>query len=198
MRDIERIEAVLEKTIAFCDEHSIAYYLAFALSAKGYAMTQKGDLDGGIAEMREGMALFDASGPGLNIPHYQTLLAEAVIAHGDLDGAGALLDEADEPWERWGEGHYRAETIRVRGDLHRCLGDDNAGEASYRAAIAFAQGQEAKLFELRASISLARLWRERGKAREAHDLLAPVHDWFTEGFDTADLKDAKALLEELK
>jgi len=199
MRDIDRIEAGVEKTIAFCTEHSIAYFLAYGLTAKGYATARLGgELDDGIAQMREGMALLEQAGPGLNMPQFKSLFAEAVMARGDFAEATALLDEADEPWERWGEGHYRAETIRVRGDLHRCLGDNSAGEVCYRDAIAFAQRQEAKLFELRATVSLARLWQPQGKRQEAHDLLAPIYDWFTEGFDTADLKDAKALLEELK
>ena len=126
------------------------------------------------------------------------MLAEALIARGDLDVASALLDQSTDQVERWEEAFYQAETIRVRGDLLRRAGDDDAGEAYYRKAIAFAHGQEAKLFELRAAVSLARLWQNQGKTKEARDLLAPVFDWFTEGFDTADLKDAKALLEELK
>jgi len=85
----------------------------------------------------------------------------------------------------------------VRGDLHRRAGHDDAGEAYYRDAITLAQEQGAKLFELRATASLARLWQSQDKTKEARELLAPVYDWFTEGFDTKDLKEAKALLEEL-
>ena len=147
--------------------------------------------------MQQGMKGYAKSGAGMVVPHFKTLLAEAVMARGDLADAGRLLDEADEPWERWGEGLYRAETIRVRGDLNCRLGDDAAGEECYREAIVFAQRQEARLFELRACISRARLWQGQGKREPAHDLLFPVCDWFTEGFDTADLKEAKALLETL-
>ena len=197
MRDINHIEAV-EKTIALCTEHSISYNLAIVMTAKGYAMTRRGEIDSGITQMKDGIALFEECGAGLFLPHYKTLLAEAFIARGDLGDATELLDQAAEPYERWGEGHYRAESIRVRGDLLRCAGDDLAGEACYREAIAFAQEQEASLFELRAATSLARLWKSQAKTKEARDLLAPVYGWFTEGFDAADLKEAKALLDELR
>ena len=90
-----------------------------------------------------------------------------------------------------------AELRRVRGDLLSVTGDQSAAGRSYRKAIAVAERQSAKLFQLRASTSLARLWREQGKRTEARDLLGPTYNWFTEGFDAPDLKDAKALLDEL-
>jgi predicted ATPase len=86
---------------------------------------------------------------------------------------------------------------RVPGDLLNAAGDRSGAEQHYRQAIAVAEGQSAKLFQLRASTSLARLWRDQGKRAEARDLLGPIYDWFTEGFDAPDLKDAKALLDEL-
>ena len=90
-----------------------------------------------------------------------------------------------------------AETLRMKGDLLILTGNRISAEASFHHAIALARRQEAKLWELRASTSLARLWRDQGKRTEARDLLAPIYGWFTEGFDTLDLKEAKALLEEL-
>ena len=86
---------------------------------------------------------------------------------------------------------------RVPGDLLKASGDQSGAERHYRQAIAVAERQSAKLFQLRASVSLARLWRDQGKRVEAHDLLGPIYNWFTEGFDAPDLKDAKALLDEL-
>jgi len=86
---------------------------------------------------------------------------------------------------------------RVRGDLYLSIHDDGAAEASFREAISVAQHQSARAWELRAAMSLARLWRDQGKRDEARELLAPVYGWFTEGFDTLDLKEAKALLDEL-
>jgi predicted ATPase len=90
-----------------------------------------------------------------------------------------------------------AETLRVRGELLKLTGDRDAAEAGFRNAIALAQRQRAKLFELRAATSLARLWRDQGKHADAQALLAPVYNWFTEGFDAPDLIEAKALLHEL-
>ena len=100
---------------------------------------------------------------------------------------------AEETEERW----FHAETVRLSGDVLLALGDRAGAEASYYEAIAIAQQQSAKLWELRAAASLARLWRDQGKLTEAHALLAPVYGWFTEGFGTPVLQEAKALLEDL-
>jgi predicted ATPase len=97
------------------------------------------------------------------------------------------------PEERW----WRPETLRVRGEIWRKEGNDELAEADFRDAIALAREMSAKAWELRAAMSLARLWCDQGKRAEARDLLTPVYGWFTEGFDTADLKEAKALLDEL-
>jgi predicted ATPase len=91
----------------------------------------------------------------------------------------------------------QSETFRLRGAILALMGDGNAAERSFHDAISLSQRQNAKFFELRATLELARLWRDQGKRDEARELLAPVYGWFTEGFDTLDLKEAKALLEEL-
>ena len=100
---------------------------------------------------------------------------------------------ANEIGERW----FEAETLRLTGEVLLAAGDPSGAEASYREAIAIAKQQSAKLWELGGAMSLARLWRDQGRGREAYELLAPVYGWFTEGFGTRDLKDAKALLDEL-
>jgi len=100
---------------------------------------------------------------------------------------------AEETEDRW----YQAETLRLRGDVLLAIGDAAAAEASYAEALALAAQQSAKLWELRAAMSLARLWRDQGKHAEAHEMLAPVYGWFTEGLDTPVLQQAKALLKEL-
>jgi predicted ATPase len=107
------------------------------------------------------------------------------------------LAEAISVIDRTQARYYEAEMHRVRGELFFSIHDDGAAEASFRKAINVAQHQTAKTWELRAAMSLARLWRDQGKVQQARELLAPVYGWFTEGFDTRDLKDAKALLEEL-
>ena len=113
-----------------------------------------------------------------------------------VDGLNCLA-EAAQIIETTDERCSEAELHRLRGDLLNATGDPSAAEQSYRQAIAVAKRQSAKLFELRASISLARLWRDQGRRGEARDLLAPIYGWFTEGFDAPDLKEAKALLDEL-
>ena len=105
-------------------------------------------------------------------------------------------------WRRYcttGERGYESELYRLKGELLLQQSSDNQAEAEacFHHALDIARSQQAKSFELRTATSLARLWQQQGKRQEAHDLLAPVYNWFTEGFDTADLKDAKALLEEL-
>ncbi len=124
-------------------------------------------------------------------------LADAYRLAGQPEPALRHLAEAGRFAETTQTKWVQAEALRLQGDLLILTGDHAAAEASFRDAIALAQRQGAKLFELRASTSLARLWRDQGKRAEARDLLDPIYNWFTEGFDAPDLKDAKALLEQL-
>ena len=127
-------------------------------------------------------------------------LAEGMEQLGDLAGALVLIDEAIAQIERpgWEERHYYAEALRIRGRLLSLKGDPAGAERAYIASLDWARTQQAKSWELRTATSYARLMRDQGRGREAYELLAPVYGWFTEGFDTLDLKDAKALLEQLK
>jgi predicted ATPase len=125
------------------------------------------------------------------------MLADAYRVGGAPELGLAQIAEAERLAEATQVEWVLAETLRLRGDLLAQTGDRMAAEASYREALALAQQQSAKLWELRAATSLARLCREQGRRTEARDLLAPLYGSFTEGFDTADLKDAKALLDEL-
>jgi predicted ATPase len=131
------------------------------------------------------------------VPHNISLLAAACEIAGQCEEALTLLDQALQIAEKTGERWYGAELNRHKGQLLLRQGHSEAAEKLYREALSISQGQEAKLWELRAAVSLARLRRDQGRQAEARDLLAPVYGWFTEGFDTADLKEAKALLEEL-
>jgi predicted ATPase len=145
------------------------------------------------ARSRDG---FSRSGARIFQPLLLNFAMQAQIAIGRLDDAAATLGDVDamiEAGQRWGE----AETRRVEGDLLLTRGDAAAAEACWRRAIAIAQAQGAASWKLRASMSMARLWRDQGKRNQARELLAPVYGWFTEGFDTLDLKQAKALLDEL-
>jgi predicted ATPase len=126
-----------------------------------------------------------------------TSLAEAHAGLGQPVEGLKCLAEATGIIETTGERIYEADVCRVRGDLLYVTGDRAGAEQSYHQAVAVAQRQSAKLFELRAATSLARLWHDQGKRSEARDLLAPIYNWFTEGFDTPVLQQAKALLDEL-
>jgi predicted ATPase len=131
------------------------------------------------------------------MPHYIALLARACEIAGQIEEAMTLSDDALEIVERTGERWFAAELNRHKGELLLRQGHSAAAEELYRKALSIAEEQEAKLWELRAAASLARLRRDQGRRAEARDLLAPVYGWFTEGFDTPDLKEAKALLDEL-
>ncbi|MEO9189860.1 MAG: hypothetical protein ABI224_07630, partial [Acetobacteraceae bacterium] len=154
-----------------------------------------GRLEEGRALLEEGLAELGEAGVLLNGPRTRAMLADVHALMGQSGLALAVLDDALGMCARTGEVWIEAELHRRRGELLRT--DPAPAEACFRKAIGIAQSQSAKLFELRASVGLARLWREHGKRHEAHALLAPIHAWFTEGFDAPDLTDAKALLDEL-
>jgi predicted ATPase len=132
------------------------------------------------------------------MPHHTALLARAFDIAGQIEEVLTQLDDALRIAERTGERWLDAELHRHKGRLRLRQGRPEAAEELYRKALSIAQEQEAKLWELRAAVSLARLWVDQGRWTEAYDLLAPVYSWFTEGFDTADLKEAKALLDTLR
>ena len=131
------------------------------------------------------------------LPFFQGLQAQAEAAHGQADRAFTLLAEALQTIQRTGERWFAAELNRHKGQLLLRQGHSDAAEEFYREALNISRTQEARLWELRAVSSLAQLWRDQGRRAEARDLFAPVWGWFTEGFETPDLKEAKALLEEL-
>ena len=131
------------------------------------------------------------------MPHHIDLLARACEIAGQIEEAVSLLDDALQIVERTGERWFAAELNRHKGQLLLRQGQSEAAEELYRKALSIAEEQEAKLWELRATTSLARLRRDQGRHAEARDLLAPVYGWFTEGFDTPDLREAKTLLDEL-
>ena len=145
------------------------------------------------------MAAVDATGAYVNTAFYLALLAEALALAGKIEEALAALDDALAKAAVSGERGWNAEIHRLRGELTARLPhpDPAKAEESFRTALAIAREQGTRGYELRAATSLARLWREQGRRGDARDLLAPVYGWFTEGFDTADLKEAKRLLDEL-
>jgi predicted ATPase len=165
----------------------------------GVALIRKGHIAEGLASLKRGIAVWGATGDQLLQPYFKSVLAEGVAQLGDLEGALLLIGEAIEQIERpgWEERHYYAEALRIKGCLLARKGDPEEAERAYLASLDWAQMQQAKSWELRTATSYARLMRDQDRAGEACALLAPVYGWFTEGFATKDLKDAKALLDEL-
>jgi predicted ATPase len=183
--------------LASATEHGLGLFRASALVCRGWCLVSLGRADEGISLLTAGLAASDELGIVIWRPCILTLLGDARRIAGQWPAALGHLTEAwqlaEETEDRW----CQAETTRLRGDVLAATGDRTGAEASYHEAIAIAQQQSAKLWELRAAVSLARLSRDQIRRADARDLLAPVYDWFTEGFDTADLKEAKALLDEL-
>jgi predicted ATPase len=186
-----------EATVDLAREHRLPQWLAQTSICQGFALVGLGQPEQGIAELRAGLAAWTATGSRVLGAQWLGLLAEAHLRAGQFDEALAALDRAAEAATATGESHYQAEIYRLRGVLLGETGENAEAAAWLQRAIDTARSQQAKSLELRAATSLHRLWRDQGKRVRAGDLLAPVYGWFTEGFDTADLKDAKALLDEL-
>jgi len=195
-------EVVLERTdklIALAAEQSLPFWLALATALKGWAKAAQGEADEGIAQMQEGLAASRATGGQVFVPGLAALLAEGYQKAGQYEKGLDLISEALNTVERTGERWHETELHWLKGTLLLARSSQNEveAEARFRQAIAVAQAQGAKSMELRAATSLARLWSKQGKINDAQGLLMPVYEWFTEGFDTPDLKEAKALLDEL-
>jgi predicted ATPase len=165
---------------------------------RGWVKVENGDLAEGTSLLRSGLAAFRATGSGVFMPYHIALLARAYEITGQVEAALTSLDDALQIVETIGERWFEAELHRHKGQLLLKQGQTQAAEELYRNALSLTREQEAKLWELRAAVSLARAWRDLGRSNEARDLLSPVCGWFTEGFDTPDLKEAKALLYELE
>jgi predicted ATPase len=163
----------------------------------GWVKVKNGDVADGISLLRDGSAAYRATGAETWIPNYIALLATACEITGQMEDALTHFDDALQIVERTGERWLEAELNRQTGQLLLRQGHFEAAEELHRKALSVAREQEAKMWELRAAASLAQLWRDQGRRAEARDLLAPVYGWFNEGFDTHDLKEAKALLDQL-
>lgn len=186
-----------EASITLAVEHGFPWPHAFAKPMHGWALAEEGLTDQGIREIREGLAALEHMGHSLWRPHQQGLLAAACARAGRVDEALSVIEQALATADRTGELEFAAELHRRRGALmlqRAAPGGASCAEQCFVRAIEIARRQEAKSWELRATTSLARLWCGQGRGREARDMLAPILGWFTEGFDTPDLKDAGQLL----
>jgi predicted ATPase len=171
-------------------------------------LAEQGWEDEGIAQIQQGIAAFRATGAELYRPYFLALLAEAYEKAKQSEQGLAVLAEALAAVDNAGERFYEAELYRLKGELLLaqegcrpqavgCREKTEEAEACFLKAIEVARKQQAKSLELRAVMSLAKLWQRQSKQKEAHEMLAAVYNWFTEGFDTKDLQEAKALLDEL-
>jgi predicted ATPase len=186
-----------DELISVTAEQGFPFWRVQGAIYRGWVKVKNGDLAEGISLLRSGAAAYRATGALAWAPYHIALLASACESTGQIEEAETLLDDALQIAERTGERWSLAELNRHKGQLLLWQGHAEAAEELYRKALSIAEEQEAKLWELRAAASLARLRRDQGRRAEARELIAPVYGWFTEGFATQDLKEAKALLDEL-
>jgi predicted ATPase len=198
-RDVVAVCARSNDCMALAIEHGFPQWAVYGRILQGWADAQKGQATAGIAHIRDGLAAKEATGNRLHTPLWLTLLAEALAFAGKIEEGLAALDDALADAAVFGEKGWDAEIHRLRGELTGRLPhpDPAKAEDSFHTALVIAREQGTRGYELRAATSLARLWSVQGRRGEARDLLAPVYGSFTEGFDTADLKEAGALLAEL-
>ena len=198
-RETRSVHERAEAAVTITQEWGIPMWLAASTFCRGWAQAVQGQDATGIAQMRQGLVNWQTLGLALVEPYWLTLLAEAYGQVRQPEEGLRVLSEALSVLNSNGERFWEAELYRLKGELLLQQSTENHTEAAscFQKAITIAQNQSAKSWELRAATSLARLWQQQGKRQEAHDLLAPVYHWFTEGFDTADLQEAQALLEAL-
>jgi class 3 adenylate cyclase/predicted ATPase len=186
-----------DQVVAVTTEQGFPVWRAQGTIFRGWGKVKNGDTAEGISLLRSGLSAYRATGAEAWTPHFFALLAGACEIAGQVEESATLLDHALQIVERTGQSWLAAELNRLKGASLLRQGHPEAAEQLYRTALSIAQEQGAKLWELRAAKSLALLHRDQGRRTEARSLLAPVYGWFTEGFDTQELKGAKALLDEL-
>ena len=198
-RDVLAVHEHAEAAVALATAQGFPLWVAWGTSLHGWALAMESQGEAGMVQVRQGITAWQATGAALNVPYLCTLLADVAAHLGHTEDGLQALAEAHTLIEQHEERYWEAEVSRLRGVL--LLQQPGAPQAEaetwLQRALDVARRQEAKSLELRAAMSLARLWQQQGKRAEAHELLAPVYSWFTEGFDTADLQEAKALLEAL-
>jgi predicted ATPase len=200
-REAPEVKRRAETTTAIATEHRFSFWMAGGLIMRGWALADQGARSEGIAQLRQGLTAWVATGSETYRTYFLALLAEALAGEGQLEEALGVLAEALALMHRTGEGFHGAELHRLQGEFllqqEAAEGACREAEACFRRAITIAQQQQAKSLELRAVMSLSCLHRQQGRRTEARPLLAETICWFTEGFNTRDLQEAKALLDAL-
>ena len=191
--------ALYDELDRLADQKGAPFWKAFGASHKGCLSALSGEAAKAVSTIKSGLVAHRSTGATFFEPFYLSSLARAHAVLNQFDEAWRCIDEAMTATELTGERWSEAEVYRIAGELALLSSEPDLAraEAYFERALAVARQQQAKSWELRASMSLARLWRGQGKVQQARELLAPVYGWFTEGFDMRDLKEAKALLEEL-
>ena len=191
--------ALLDELVALAEEKGASFWKARGMLLQGSLLALTGKASKAVQMITSGIAALGSTGTTLWSPLYLSFSARAHTEVGQFDDANRCIGEAMAAVETTKETWCEAEVHRVAGEIALMLPEPDAAkaEACFERALAVARQQQAKSWELRAATSLARLWRDQGKRDEARDILAPIYGWFTEGFDTLDLKQAKALLDEL-
>jgi predicted ATPase len=188
-----------EACVTLCTEQGFTYLSAMGAVSRGWGLTWQGQGEEGIRQIGQGLAVFRATGAVLHQVYFLALLAEAYQRAGQIQAGLDVLVEALAGVERTDERWYEAELHRLQGELllHLDIPDAPQAEACFHQALTLARRQQARSWELRAAMSLSRLWQGQGKRAAARELLEPIYGWFTEGFETADLQEARTLLEAL-
>jgi class 3 adenylate cyclase/predicted ATPase len=198
-REVSAVQTQADALLTLAAAQGFPQHVAYGTYWRGWVLAMQGQGEAGLALLRQGLAAIVAMGNELSRPRCLLLLAEATGHVGHVEDGLRLLAEALMLLEASGQGDLLARAYRFKGELlmRQIVPDAAQAEACFHQALAMAHRQQAKSWELRAAMSLSRLWQQQGKRAEARDLLAPIYGWFTEGFDTADLQGAKALLDQL-
>jgi class 3 adenylate cyclase/predicted ATPase len=198
-REVQAVQERAKAVIALAKEQGFSHWLAHGTIMQGWAQAAQGHGEVGIVQMSQGLTAYQATGARLFVPYFQALVVEACGSVGQAAVGLTVLVEALAAVANIGGYFYEAELHRLKGEflLFRSAANPIEAEACFQQSLDVAHRQQAKSLELRAAMSLSRLWQRQGKRGEAQQLLAPIYGWFTEGFDTADLQEAKALLDQL-
>jgi predicted ATPase len=198
-REVQSVQEQADALVALATEHRFPFWRGTGTVKQGWARVEQGDGEAGIEAMQQGLAAVQATGTSLVRPSNLARLAEAYLRVNRLNDGLQTVSEALREVQKSGEQYYEAELYRLQGELllQAAGGRQTAAlqaEACFQQALAIARRQQARAWELRAAMSLSRLWQQQGKRQAAREVLAAVYGWFTEGFDTSDLQEAQAQL----